>query len=81
MKRFNINDYIYIEITDCGWAYLQKTVGNSYIEACITPNKYLINGKVVYKLQCHQVFDLMPVDVGSMTLFKPTIMINEKDLV
>lgn len=80
MKQFNINDNIYVEITDCGWAYLKKTVGDGYINACITPNKHLINGKTVYKLQCHQVFDLMPVDVGSMPLFKPTIMINENDL-
>ena len=33
MKKFNLNDYMYIQITEEGWRHLEKTVGIEYINA------------------------------------------------
>ena len=30
MKKFNLNDYMYIQITEDGWKYLEKTVDVVY---------------------------------------------------
>ena len=55
MIKFNINDYIYVQITKDGWKHLEKEVGKEYIKHCIYPYKKEIKGKVWYKLQMHQV--------------------------
>lgn len=80
MKKFNINQYVYIQITEHGWKHLQKTVGRSYIDACIEINKKEINGEVWYKLQCHQAFELLPIDFGGKTLFNTNIMFDSESL-
>ena len=59
MKKFNINNYMYIQINENGWEHLKKSVGEDYIKHCIEPYKTNIEDKVWYKLQCHQVFDLL----------------------
>jgi len=86
MKTFNLNDYIYIEITELGWMHLKKTLtspiqkADEYIKHCITPYKKVIDGKDWYRLQAHQVFSLLPIGMGFNTLYKPTIMIDEEAL-
>ena len=82
MKTFNINHYIYIQITDKGWAYLKNTVGQEYIDACIDKEHYrkTIDGQTWYKLQAHQVFELMPMLGNNEILYGTNIMIEEKDL-
>ena len=40
MKKFNINDHIYIQITEHGWKHLKKTVGDDYIKHCIDNKNY-----------------------------------------
>jgi len=77
MKKFNINDDIYIEITEAGWKHLQNTVGNSYIDTCIFPNRCLVNGTIYYRLQCHEVFSLLAPKFSSQVLFMPTILIDD----
>ena len=59
MIKFNINDYIYVQITKEGWKHLEKEVSKEYIKHCIYPYKKEIKGKVWYKLQMHQVFDVL----------------------
>jgi len=51
MKKFNINEYMYIQITEEGWKHLEKTVGIDYINACIkTPNyTKIIDGETWYR--------------------------------
>lgn len=80
-KKFNINEYIYIQITDEGWIHLANTVGILYINACIKNPHYekMIDGEVWYKLQCHEVFNVLPIQTGSRPLFKTNIMIEFKD--
>jgi len=82
MKKFNINDNIYIQINDQGWAHLKNTKTQDYIDNCIISPNYrkIINGDVWYRLQCHQVFSLFPTDVGIKILFNSNIMINDEDL-
>ena len=86
MKTFNLNDYIYIQITELGWKHLKETLetpvleADKYIEHCITPYKKVIDGKDWYRLQAHEVFSLLPVGMGFNTLYKPTIMIDEEAL-
>lgn len=82
MKSFNINDSIYIKITEEGWAHLRKTVGDEYIKHCIDtePYRHEINGEVWYRLQIHSVFELLPCDFGGPVLFELTIMIDDETL-
>ncbi len=78
MKKFNINDYMYIQITEKGWDHLKKTVGEDYIKHCITSVYYKreIDGEIWYRLQCHEVFDLMPINVGVQPLFNTNVMFD-----
>ena len=80
MKTFNINDYIYIQITKAGWDYLRNTAGQAYIEACIDNDFYRrnIGGKDWYRLQAHQVFDILPIKYN--LLYNTTIMIEDEFL-
>ncbi len=50
MKKFNVNEYIYIQITNDGWRYLQRTVGDDYIKHCIITNEKTIDGETWYRL-------------------------------
>ena len=80
MKKFNINDYMYIQITEYGWIHLRKTVGDDYIKHCITPYKEEINGEIWYRLQCHSAFDLMPINIMGGILFNTTVMFDNEEL-
>ena len=82
LKKFNINDYIYIQITDEGWRYLKKTVGDDYIKHCINApsHKKTINGETWYRLQCHSVFDILPINFGGRSFFNTNIMFDENSL-
>jgi len=80
MKKFNINQDMYIQIWQSGWDHLRKTAGADYIEHCIMPHKVIINGETWYKLQCHQAFHLLPVTYGSQILFSSNVMFDKKDL-
>ncbi len=59
MKKFNINDYIYIQITPEGWSYLKKTVGKDYLK---DTERKEINGETWHRLQAHEVFRLLSTD-------------------
>ena len=82
MKKFNINEYMYIQITEQGWKHLRKTVGEDYIKNCINAESYKkeINGEIWYRLQCHVVFDIMPIIVGMRQLFNTNVMFDEEAL-
>jgi hypothetical protein len=80
MKKFNINGYMYIQITDKGWEHLRKTVGDEYIKACIKSNGYnvKINDETWYKMQCWNVFDLLPISIGGNLLFNTNVMFDDE---
>ena len=82
MKKFNINESICIQITDEGWKHLKKTVGDDYIKHCIDNEHYRveIDGEIWYKLQAHQVFDLLPINVGGRPTYNTNVLIDEKHL-
>ena len=82
MKKFNINDYIYIQITEIGWEHLNKTVGAEYIERCINSDSYKkeINGEIWHRLQAHSVWELLPLNFSSNVLYKTTIMFDDISL-
>ncbi len=77
MKKYNINNYVYIQITQEGWDHLQSTVTQGFINNCIKSYKVTIDGEEWYKLQLHQVMDLFPIK--SKVLFKPTILLEDED--
>ena len=79
MKKFNINDYIYIQITEEGWKHLKKTVGDEYIKHCIKVPAYekIINSEIWYRLQCHQVISLLSGNVATL-LFKTNVMFDDE---
>lgn len=80
MKKFNINDNIYVQITDAGWIHLMTTVGSTFINNSILPYKKMVNDEVYYKLQCHSVFDLLQAPMGSPLLFNTTVLISNDSL-
>lgn len=80
MKKFNINDPIYIQITDEGWKHLKQTVNEEYINNTIIPRKIVINDENWYKLTCWNVFDLFPPNFGGPTLFNANIMFENNHL-
>ena len=80
MKKFNINSHMYVQITKEGFAHLKKTVTNTYLATCIESAMVEIDGEKWYKLQCHQVFALLPNSAGSKLLFRTSVMFDEKDL-
>lgn len=80
MKKFNINDAIYIQITEDGWKHLNKTVGKDYIVHCIKPYETIINGEIYQRLQLYVVFELLPAHMGRKLLFNTNILVNKKDL-
>jgi hypothetical protein len=61
MKKFNINDYMYVQITERGWKELIKKHGEDFVNHCIKSPGYVrtINGKTWYRLQCHFVIDMI----------------------
>lgn len=77
MKKFNINHYIYIQITDYGWKHLEKTVGLEYIKFCIENTKIEINNEIWYKLQMHVVISLFPIIFGGNLFYNTTIMFDD----
>lgn len=79
LKKFNINDYMYIQINDSGWAHLLKTVGQEYINVCIKTREVEISGEKWYRLQCHVCFDLMPI-LYSKPMFNTNVMFDAKSL-
>ena len=82
MKIFNINDYIYIQITEAGWNHLRATVGEEYIKHCIDNEHYRveIDGEVWHRLQAHEVFELLPCNFECKTNYNTNIMIEDKYL-
>jgi hypothetical protein len=82
MKKYNINEYIYIQITESGWEHLRKTVGEEYIKHCITADGYKreINGEIWHRLQCWGVFDLFPSNFGKQPLFNTNVMFDDEAL-
>jgi hypothetical protein len=80
MKKFNINEYMYIQITEDGWKHLTKRVGEDYIKHCIDTRKIKIEEEIWHRLQCWQVFDLLPVNFGGRPLFNSNVMFDQEVL-
>lgn len=80
MKKYNINDYMYIQITPEGWLHLEATVGEGYIKHCIKSHLIVIDAKNWYRLQCHQVFDILPINFGGKMLFNSNVMFEDAHL-
>lgn len=89
MKKFNINDHMYIQITEEGWAYLRKSLNDTkflkinaeeYIKHCIEPYKVEIDGEVWHRLQMHFVFDHFPIHMGGPIYFKTNVMFDDDEL-
>lgn len=83
MKKFNINEYMYIQINKSGWEHLKKTVGQDYITHCIDSKWCKIKGEIWYRLQCHEVMSLFDINIGGMPMFNTNVMFDSdaiKDL-
>ncbi len=79
MVKFNINYYMYVEITDEGWQHIRKTVDEYYINNHLKNKKKVINGRIWYKLQCWECFQLMPPTIGKH-YFEANVMFDEESL-
>jgi len=78
MKKFNINDCIYIQITEDGRKHLKETVGGEYVKHCIKNRMEVVDNEVWYKLQFHVVMRLLPIPNTTTLLFKTDIMFDNK---
>ena len=76
MLKYNINDHMYVQITDEGWFHLLETVGQDYIDNYIKHLEVERDGEIWYKMKCWSVFDLMPPVFGGKPLFMPGVMIE-----
>jgi len=82
-KKFNLNNYILVKITEYGWNELKKrSYGEGYINHCIMPRKKIINNEEWFELQTHEVISLFGdmVWATSPAPLEVMIMINEEDL-
>jgi len=57
MKKFNLNDYILVHITDYGMNELIKQYGQDFVTHCVLPRKEVIDDKDWYRLQAHSIPD------------------------
>lgn len=80
VKKFNINNHMYIKITSAGWQHLRKTVGEDYIKHCIESKKVEIDNEIWYKLQCWDAFNLLPSNFGGQPLFETNVMFDDTSL-
>ena len=80
MKKFNINNIMYLRILPPGWNYIKREYGGEYVEQCIKPNKVMINDKEYYAMQCWDVFNTLPASLGFDMLFEPNILFADSDL-
>lgn len=80
MKKFNINNYMYIQITDKGWKFLKETFNADYIEHRILKQKIQIKNDIWYRIQCYEVFDIFPVTIGCEPLFEMNVMFDDNDI-
>ena len=55
MEAFNLNNYVFVQITEYGWEYLAATYDSRYIQYSIKNYKETIDGVEYYKLQAHHV--------------------------
>ena len=79
MKKYNINNYMYVQITEAGFEHLNKYFPEDYIKHCVENKKVEIDGETWYQLQCHEAFELFPRHFSEEVLFKTTVMFEEKD--
>lgn len=80
LKKYNINDYIYIQINETGWNHLRSTVGESYIKHCIKNKEYVIDGKIWYRLQCHSAFDIFKTYNGRYMPFNSNVLFESHSM-
>ena len=80
MKQFNLNDYLYIQITEDGVDYLRRTFKEDYIKNCIESRKVIVDGTTYYRLQAHTVFYDLPIQYGGTMFFNPDVLIEDEHL-
>lgn len=79
MIKYNVNNYMYIKITDFGKELIINKFGYSYFENCVERNKQE-NG--YYKLQCHHIMNYFGEHLynGCKIPFEPTVYLDEKEI-
>lgn len=55
LAKFNLNNYILVQITEYGWDELYKKKSIDYVEHCIKRHEEVIDGEKWYRLQAHEV--------------------------
>lgn len=79
MIKYNINNYMYIKITDFGKELIINKFGYSYFENCVEKNKK-DNG--YYQLQCHHIMNYFGEHIynGCKLPFEPIVYLDEKEI-
>lgn len=80
MINFNINDFVYFQITEDGWKYLRTRPLYDFLMDYITRNKVQIDMKDNedwYGLQCYELFSIFPIKLGSNFLIKPNMLLDK----
>ena len=76
MNKYNLNYYIYVELTDYGKELIIKENGYSYFKTIVEGNKQK-NG--LYKLQMHEFMNLLGQHLfnGCKMPCKPTVYFDD----
>lgn len=80
MKRFNLNDKMYVQITPEGHEHLKNTKRLEYINAVIGRSAVAINNELWCELQGHDVLNLFGGKISHQSPIKMNIMFDEEDL-
>lgn len=79
MKVFNLNNYVYVQITKYGREYLEKNFEPDFIKHCIDAYKIEINDETWWKIQAHKIADYFgnATWIASHAPIKSNILIPE----
>jgi len=80
LVKFNINDYVYIQIDAEEWQYLLDTVGPTYIKHCVEPYAAEFNGEIWHKVQLWLCFDLLPLRSDYACMSSCNVMFDKSEL-
>ncbi len=80
MKKFNVNGYIYVQLTKKGIEHIKSKNGLNYFKEIVESRKQIINGDTWYRLQFHMFMDIVENTYGKSKMFNSTVMFSEDDL-
>lgn len=79
MIKYNVNNHMFVKLTDYGKELIINKYGYGYFNACVESNKQ-DNG--YYRLQCHSIMNYFGEHIynGCKLPFEPTVYFDETEI-